>query len=126
MPIDLTNPLFSWTASGSGTNEYYVRTAANGNPGFQASPPTSNGVFINGTAATKATLGSLAAGQWGYGDNDSLGYSTGFVRLSDGTDPDTKDPFYVKFYQMPQTTEHVVFAPDSSSIDSAVGLDQSG
>lgn len=125
-PIDLTNPNYSWTASGSGTNEYYVRTAANANPGFAASPATSNGVYINGSAATKASLGSLAAGNWGYGDNDTLGYSTVYVRLSDGTDPDTKDPFYVKFYQEPQTAEHVHFEADSGSINSAVGLDQSG
>lgn len=124
--ISIRTAAFSWTASGSGTNEYYVRTAANGNPGFQASPPTSNGVYINGSAATKATLGSLAAGNWGYGDNDTLGYSTVYVRLSDGTDPDSKVADYVQFQQMPQATEHVRFAATSASINSATGLDQSG
>lgn len=122
-PIDLTNPNYAWTASGSGTNEYYLRTAAGGNPGFVAQPAN---VYINGSNATEGTVGSLTAGQWDYGDNDTLGYSTVYVRLSDGTDPDTKDPNYVKFYQIPQATEHVRWAPDSASITSAVGLDQSG
>src|SRR5688500_10118354 len=80
--ISIRNANFAWTASGSGTNEYYVRTAANGNPGFVATPPTTNGVYISGSAATKGTLGALTAGQWGYGDNDTLGYDTVYVRLS--------------------------------------------
>jgi hypothetical protein len=122
-PIDVSNPGYSWTASGSGTNEYYLRTAANGNPGFAAQP---DNVYINGTNATEGTAGSLTAGQWDYADNDTLGYSTIYVRLSDGTDPDTKDPFYVKFYQTPRATEHVRFAADSASISSATGLDLSG
>lgn len=122
-PIDLTSPNYSWTASGSGTNNYYLRTAANGNPGFVAKP---DNVYINGSNATEGTAGSLAAGQWGYGDADALGYSTVYARLSDGTDPDTKDPMYVKFYQTPRATEHVRFASDSASINSATGLDQSG
>jgi hypothetical protein len=123
-PEDVTNPLWSWTASGSGTNEYYLRTAANGNPGFVAQPDS---VYINGSAATEGTVGSLTAGQWDYGDNDTLGYSTIYVRLSAAPqDPDDRDPFYVKFYQTPRATEHVKFAPDSASITSATGLDQSG
>jgi hypothetical protein len=122
-PIDLTNPAYSWTASGSGTNEYYLRTAANGDPGFVAQPAN---VYLNGSNATEGTAGSLTAGQWDYADNDALGYSTIYVRLSDGTDPDTKDPGYVKFYQIPQAGEDVRFAPDSGSINSATGLDQSG
>lgn len=124
LPINIRSSAFSWTLSGSGTSEYYVRTAANGNPGFQASPPTSNGVFINGSAATKATLGSLASGQWGYGDNDTLGYSTVYVRI--GSDPDSQVDNYVYFKQMPKATENVRFAADSASINSATGLDQSG
>jgi hypothetical protein len=122
-PIDLTSPNYSWTASGSGTANYYLRTAANGNPGFVAKP---DNVYLNGSNATEGTAGSLAAGTWGYGDADTLGYSTVYARLSDGTDPDTKDPGYVKFYQTPRATEHVRFASDSASINSATGLDQSG
>lgn len=122
-PIDVSNPNYTWTASGSGTNEYYLRTAAGANPGFVSQP---DNVYLNGSNATEGTMGSLAAGQWDYGDNDTLGYSTIYVRLSDGTDPDTKDPFYVKFYQPPKAGENVRFAADSASVNSATGLDQSG
>jgi hypothetical protein len=122
-PILLSTPDYSWTISGSGTTEYYLRTAANGNPGFVAQP---DNLYINGSNATEGTVGSLTAGQWDYGDNDTLGYSTVYVRLSDGTDPDTKDPNYVKFYQYPRATEHVRFRRTSASINSIVGMDQSG
>ena len=121
--ISLRSNNFAWTASGSGTNEYYVRTAASGNPGFVATPPTSAGVYINGSAATKASLGSLAAGNWGYGDNDTLGYSTVYVRLSGGGDPDAQDFDHVQFRQIPQATEHVRIPANAGSISS--NLDQS-
>lgn len=121
--ISLRTAAFSWTASGSGTAEYYCRTAANGNPGFAATPPSSNGVYINGSTATKGTVGSLSAGTWSYGDNDTLGYSTVYVRLSDGTDPDTKVADYVQFRQIPQAAENVRVPAGSSSMSS--NLDQS-
>lgn len=122
-PSDVSSPDHAWTISGSGTNEYYLRTAAAGNPGFVAQPDK---VYLNGAEATEGTMGSLTAGQWDYGDNDTLGYSTIYVRTAASVDPDTLDPGYVKFYQTPRAGEHVRFAADSASINSAVGLDQSG
>lgn len=121
--ISLRTPAFAWTASGSGTNEYYVRTAANANPGFAATPPTSNGVYINSAVATKGVLGSLAAGEWGYGDNDTLGYSTVYVRLSGGGDPDAQVADHVQFRQIPQAAEHVRIPAGAGNITS--NLDQS-
>lgn len=120
--ISLRNANFAWTASGSGTAEYYLRTAASGDPGFVATPPTSAGVYINGSAATKGSLGSLAAGEWGYGDNDTLGYSTIYVRLSGGGDPDAQDAGHVQFRQIPQATEHVRIPAGTGAISS--NLDQ--
>jgi hypothetical protein len=78
-----------WTASGSGTNEYY----------YTGTPPSSKPdcIDINGTVADEGTLGSLAAGEWGWGDNDTLGADTIYVRLSDGTDPDTKAADYLAY-----------------------------
>lgn len=121
--ISLRNANFAWTASGFGTNEYYVRTAASGNPGFVATPPTSNGVYIAGSAATKGTVSSLTAGQWGYGDADTLGYDTVYVRLSGGGDPDAQDYDHVQFRQIPQATEHVRIPAGAGAISS--NLDQS-
>jgi hypothetical protein len=109
---------FRWVASGFGTAEYYLQTAGGASVGLVASPPTSGGVYINGVAATKASVSSLAAGNWGYGDADSLGYDTIYVRLSDGTDPDTKVSGYVKFNQVPQTGETVVDPEGAGAISS--------
>lgn len=119
-PISLRNASWSWTASGSGTNEYYLRTAANGDPGFAASPAQ---LLLDGAAATPGTVGALAAGEWGFSDNDTLGYSTIYVRLADGADPDAKPLDYVEFRQIPQTGDHVRIPPDTASI--TAGLDQS-
>lgn len=121
--ISLRTSAFAWTASGSGTNEYYVRTSGNTNPGFAATPPTTSGVYISGSSATKGTLGALAAGEWGYGDNDTLGYSTVYVRLSGGGDPDAQTADHVQFRQIPQAAENVRIPSSASSISS--NLDQS-
>lgn len=118
--ISLRNAGYSWTASGSGTNEYYLRTAANANPGFVATPPTTNGVYIGGTARTKASIGSLTANQWGFGDNDTLGYSTVYICLA--SDPDTQVADYVQFRQIPQDGEYVRIPAGAGSI--VTGLDQ--
>ena len=74
-----------WTASASGTDEYYLPPS---NPlSFKESP---DDVFEDDTAMTAGTLGTLAVGEWAFGNNDSLAFPTIYVRLSDGTDPDTK------------------------------------
>ena len=92
------NPLvdaarFQWTASGSGTNEYYLEAAGGGAPGVNCS--ADNEVYIDSVVATQGTAGSLSAGEWDWADNDALGFSTHYVRLSDGTDPDTKADGFV-------------------------------
>lgn len=117
--ISVRNSAYAWTASGSGTNEYYLRTAGGSDPGFQAIP---GNVYIDGSDATVGSVGSLAAGRWGYGDNDTLGYSTLYVRLSDGADPDSKAADFVKFYQVPKASEHVRLPASSGSIVSGLDL----
>ena len=93
--VDLTDatPTYQWTASGSGTNEYYVELNGGGDPSI--STPTI--VIENLVRMTEGTVGSLSAGEYDYGDNDTLGYSTIYVRLTDGTDPDTKSAQYVMY-----------------------------
>lgn len=78
--LDLTDaPYLFWTLSGSGTGEYYYN---------QAHPLTKPFDIIHlTTPLTEGTLGSLSAGQWAYGDNDSLGYNTYYVRLTGDADP---------------------------------------
>jgi hypothetical protein len=97
--------------SGGGTNEYYCELVAGGDPSI-----TKPGyLWINSSPATEGTLGSLSAGEWDYGDNDSLGYSTLYVRLSDGTDPDTKGTNYIEgIYKLQQMTVSAwAYKPDT-------------
>lgn len=82
----LVNATYRWTLSGSGTNEYYCELAAGGNPSLTSKTD----VVEDDTYMTSGTLGALAAGEWAYGDNDTLGFSTFYVRLTDGADPDSK------------------------------------
>jgi hypothetical protein len=118
--VSVRNSAYAWTASGSGTNEYYLRTEAGADPEIVAIPAS---VHINGSSASSGTVGSLSAGTWGYDDNDTLGYDTLYVRLSDGSDPDSQLADYVKFFQIPQAAEHVRIPPAAGSISS--DLDQS-
>jgi hypothetical protein len=46
--------------------------------------------------ATSTRTTALTAGTWDYADNDTLGFSTIYVRLSDGADPDSKADGYVQ------------------------------
>jgi len=92
--LSLVSATYKWTASGSGTNEYYCQTAAGGNPSLtEAKCATTDGTF---NLDSNGTLGSLTAGQWDWGDNDTLGYSTVYVRLDAGADPDTKNTGFVQ------------------------------
>jgi hypothetical protein len=87
---------YKWTASGSGTNEYYLELDAGGGPGLDEPEYVYEDVGGADTTMSEGTLGSLAAGEYAYGDNDSLGYSTIYVRLSDNSDPDSKADGYLE------------------------------
>lgn len=116
--VNLRDGNFTWSASGSGTNEFYVEATGNTDPEIVATPPTSGGIYFNGVAATKGTLGTLAVGEWDYGDNDALGYDTIYVRLADGANPNTKAAGWVEMNQIPQTAEHVIVRNDAGDITS--------
>lgn len=83
--INLTGRTYEWTESGSGTDEWYCQLAdAGGDPGLnEPYEVRETGV---GTL-TPGTVGSLAAAEWDYGDNDTLGYNTIYVRLGASGDP---------------------------------------
>lgn len=92
---DMSDPqAIKWTASGSGTDEYYAEDAAGGDPSIDS--PGSVMLDGNFNLASQGTAGSLAAGEWEYALDDPGGvYNTLHVRLTDGTDPDTKGAWYV-------------------------------
>lgn len=83
---DYSNPLYTdfsvgssnWTLSGSGTGEYY----------YSATITEPDSIIELITVFAPGTVGSLAVGEWDYGDNDAIGESRVYVRLTDSTDPD--------------------------------------
>ena len=119
-PVIITKPAYRWLLSGSGSNEYYLDLIGGGNPNI----PEPVTVSANGSALTPGTVGSLAAGAWDYADNDSLGYSTIYVNLSDDTDPDTKASGYVTYNDIPRSGDAIDIPSGSGTITS--NLDLSG
>lgn len=85
---------YQWTLSGSGTSEYYLELSGGGDPGLALTLILlENGIEI---PRNIGGVGSLSAGEWDYGDNDTLGFNTFYVRLTDSTDPDIKADGYVQ------------------------------
>lgn len=78
---NLSSSTYKWTASG---DEYYLELTGGGDPSI-SEPPY---LLLNESILTEGTLGSLTDHQWAYGDNDTLGYSTVYIRDDTG-DPDT-------------------------------------
>ena len=74
-----------WNASGSGTNEYYYTDEDGNDPGFDAQPDF---ITMDRAVLSEGTAGSLTDHQWDYGDNDTLGFNTVYIRDESG-DPDT-------------------------------------
>jgi hypothetical protein len=77
-----------WTQSTTVAGEYYYTG------GDLTEKP--NYVELNATAVSEGTVGTLAAGSWAWGDNDSLGSDTLYVKLTDEADPDSKGVGYVQ------------------------------
>jgi len=126
-----------WIASGSGTDEYYaVDAVTGGDPKFTTKPQR---MFLGGTESTEGAAGSLSVSEWDYADNDALGFSTVYVRLSDGTDPDTKGQNYVSVdFAFPQSTktdfysnsqkvfQPIIYDTDDDLIADSAGFWESG
>ena len=84
--------VYKWTQSAV-TTEWYLELAAGGDPGLVE---VTDVYEDDGTAMAEGTVGSLAAGGWDWGDNDTLGFNTVYVRLTVGGDPDAQAAGYVQ------------------------------
>ena len=89
------NSEYQWQQSVTNPNEYYLLRTSNlimrgGSPLAGLDPFFSEPDFlwISAVEAQNATVGTLAANQWGFGDNDTLGFNTVYINLG-GTDPNT-------------------------------------
>ena len=83
---------YTWTQSTTNQNEWYVRRSDGSNPSLvQPFCATMDGLFINDSADLDPDMGTVgalsAASPMGWGDNDSIGYSTVYVLAS--VDPGT-------------------------------------
>lgn len=85
IPTIIRNASYSWTASAV-PGEYYLRTSAGSNPNL--SEPVK--ILVGTRYFIKGIIGSLSQYEYGYGASDGLGYSTIYLRLEDGSDPDSK------------------------------------
>lgn len=81
---NLSSSTHKWTKSGNGTNEYYCQLSAGGDPSID--DPAY--VLLEDSFVTEGTIGSLNDHEWVYGNNDTLGYNTVYIR-DDSGDPDT-------------------------------------
>lgn len=110
-PINIRSAAFQWTASGSGTDEYYLEASGGGNPNAVLSglaEPTN--VQAAGVNLVAGSAGSLANSEWDWADNDTLGFSTVYVRLESGlADPDNQSDGYVTFTAPPVAGDVVYF-----------------
>jgi hypothetical protein len=105
-PRDITTNAYRWIASGSGANEYYCELVAGGDPSI----PEQYILMLNEAWITKAALGSLGDHEWGYGDNDSLGFTT--IYFADATgDPDT-EAVIILTHGTPPNSGDVILAQD--------------
>ncbi len=101
--LDIQNATYKWTVSGSGTNEYYLEIAAGGDPVLTGGEPENVSEDGGTNVMAAGTAGSLLAGEWDYADNDTLGFSTIYARLtSGGPDPDTDPTDMRAFYDVHQ------------------------
>ena len=101
--IDLDHSLrsatYKWTQSPAAAAEYYLELAGGGNPGLPGKPTKMLEAATGSALAIEMTEGIgglLAAGEWAWTDNDGLGYTTVYVRLTVGGDPDGQAVDYVQ------------------------------
>jgi hypothetical protein len=76
-----------WTDSGTTSGEYYYTGAALG-----AKP---SAVYADDSLLTQGTLGSLSSGEWAWGDQDTLGADTVYIKTAAG-DPDAQAADYIQ------------------------------
>lgn len=75
--------LFSWVASTGKTGAYYLQASGGGNPNWPTKPTR---VWLNQQFRLENTSLPAGANSWAWGDWDSLGYSTIYVRFGAESD----------------------------------------
>lgn len=83
--IDFTGVSYEWKASTAlGENVFYLQASGGGDPNYGTAPY----IFFDGVKGTRVTSSPLvldAQNEYGFGDEDTLGYNTIYVYRTDGT-----------------------------------------
>ena len=79
--VQIVSSNYRWTKSNSGKNEYYCEAAGGGFPWLYSVRVVE---ADNEGLLWKDEPGSLADHEWGWGDNDALGFNTVYVRDKSG------------------------------------------
>lgn len=90
--VSLPSTSYRWEASPTVPGAYYLESASGGNPGLVQAKICE--MFYSPGAGTESILipspnFALSTGQWIFGDNDSLGFSTIYVMLPGHVSPAT-------------------------------------
>jgi hypothetical protein len=86
--VEMDNPIpdtdfvhlntYIWTESTNGFDEYYCTAPDNSDPDIT----DPDRLYEQSIRLEDGVLGSLERGEWAFGDNDSLGFNTIYVRLT--------------------------------------------
>lgn len=79
------NTLFQWVASTAVPGAYYLQALGGGNPNWPTKPTR---FWMNKVFVLENTSLPSGSNSWTYGDKDSLGYSTIYVRFGAESDAD--------------------------------------
>jgi hypothetical protein len=115
VPIDISQSSpYKWTVSPADGDEYHLEIDAGGDP-LLSIPTRITEDLVD--MVFNGTLGSLVAGEWGFGDNDTLGYETIYIRRYTDTDPAVAGDFS-SFYStnnrwLPVAPSVIAFGEDS-------------
>lgn len=95
---------YKWTVSAKTENEWHLELLAGGDPGVSIPAEIWEYSDIQPVKMKTGSPGSLSAGSWAYGDNDTLGYSTVYVRLVTSGDPNSHADGYLKASNIVEVT----------------------
>jgi len=106
--ISATRKYLKWTLStGGGTTEYYAEKISQGGDPSLTEPLIVYGIIAADGAETllvNGTAGALNNLEWDWGDVDSLGYNTVYIRLN-VSDPDSLADFtLISYTTVPDTS----------------------
>jgi len=106
-----------WNKSAGGTNEWYVTLSGGGDPGL-TEPVVMYAVTSAGgaeTLLTNGTVASLSNTNWDWGNGDTLGFNTIYMRFNTGSPAVCRSYFVLYGYPaVPSATTGFALGPNDS------------